>query len=130
VLADTSFLIDLMQDDEAAKAKAEKLVSESVPVMVGTPTIFELYVGVGLAIKSSEERERVLDVVRALTQLPLDASSAARAGIVYAQKMREGVRIDAEDAMIAGIALENRQTLLTRNVKHFGGIPGLKVEGY
>ncbi len=130
MLADTSYLIDLMQDDEAAKTKAEELVSESVPVMVGTPTIFELYVGVGLAIKSSEERERVLDVIRALTQIPLDASSATRAGIVYAQKVREGARIDAEDAMIAGIALENQQTLLTRNVKHFGGIPGLKVEGY
>ena len=45
-------------------------------MMVGTPTVFELYVGVGLAIKSSEERERVLDVLRALTQIPLDASSA------------------------------------------------------
>ena len=92
MLADTSYLIDLMQDDEAAKAKAEELVSESVPVMVGTPTIFELYVGVGLAIKSSEERERVLDVIRALTQLPLDASAATRAGIVYAQKVRDGAR--------------------------------------
>ena len=94
------------------------------------PTIFELCVGVGLAIKSSEEREKVLKVLRSLTQIPLDASSATRAGIVYAQKVREGTRIDAEDAMIAGIALENQQTLLTRNAKHFGGIPGLKVEGY
>ncbi len=130
MLADTSFLIDLMQEDGAAKAKAEKLVSESVPVMVGTPTIFELYVGVGLAIKSSEEREKVLEVLQSLTQLPLDASSAAKAGVVYAQKAREGARIDAEDAMIAGIALENRQPLLTRNLKHFSGIAGLKTEGY
>ena len=30
---------------------------------------------------------------------------------MYAQKVREGTRIDAEDAMIAGIALENQQTL-------------------
>ena len=130
MLADTSFLIDLMQEDGAAKAKAEKLVSESVPVMVGTPTIFELYVGVGLAIKSSEEREKVLEVLRSLTQLPLDASSATKAGAVYAQKAREGARIDVEDAMIAGIALENRQTVLTRNLKHFSGIAGLKAEGY
>jgi hypothetical protein len=36
MLADTSFLIDLMQEDGAAKAKAEKLVSESVPVMVSS----------------------------------------------------------------------------------------------
>jgi predicted nucleic acid-binding protein len=130
MLADTSFLIDLMQDDEPARTKAEKLVSDSVPLMVGTPTIFELYVGVGLSLKSGEEREKVLEVLRALTQLPLDSQSAIRAGIVYAQQAKDGVAIDAEDAMIAGIALENQQTLLTRNTKHFAGIPGLKVEDY
>jgi len=130
VLADTSFLIDLMQGDELTKTKAEKLVSDSIPIMVGTPTVFELYVGVGLAIKNAEEREKVLEVLRALTQLPLDAPSASRAGMVYAQRTRDGAKIDAEDAMIAGIALENQQTLLTRNAKHFAGIPGLKVEHY
>lgn len=119
-----------MQGEGLAKAKAEKLVSETVPIMVGTPTIFELYVGVGLAIKSSEEKEKVLDVLRSLTQLPLDAASASRAGIIYAQRTKEGAGIDAEDAMLAGIALENQQTLLTRNAKHFSGIAGLKVEGY
>lgn len=130
MIADTSFLIDLMQDDGAAKDKAEKLVAESVPIMVGTPTVFELYVGVGLAIKSSEEREKVFEVLRSLTQLPLDAPSATTAGMIYAQKTKEGTKIDAEDAMIAGIALENQQAMLTKNIKHFAGIPGLKVEGY
>jgi len=62
-----SFLIDLMKEDGLAKAKAEKLVRETTPIMVGTPTIFELYVGVGLAIKSSEQREKVLEVLRSLT---------------------------------------------------------------
>ncbi len=130
MLVDTTFLIDLMRGDGDARAKAEELVSRSVPMMVGTPTVFELYIGVGLAIKSSEEREKILDVLRSLTQLPLDTPSAAKAGTVYAQKAREGARIDPEDAMIAGIALENRQTILTRNLKHFSGISGLKVEGY
>jgi len=119
-----------MQGDEKAKAKSEALVEDSVPIMVGTPTVFELYVGVGLAIKSSEERDKVLDVLRSLTQLPLDSPSATRAGEIYAQRSREGSPIEAEDAMIAGIALENQQALLTRNLKHFAGISGLKVESY
>ena len=119
-----------MQGDEKAKTKSEELVYDSVPVMVGTPTIFELYVGVGLAVKSSEEREKVLDVLRSLTQLALDAPSARRAGEIYAQRRRDGSPIEAEDAMIAGIAIENQQPLLTKNVKHFAGVPGLKVETY
>ena len=130
MLLDTSFLIDLMQENEEAKAKAEELTAGSVALMVGTPTMFELYLGVGLAIKSAEEREKVLEALRSLTQVHLDGASATRAGAVYAQRTKEGTSIDAEDAMIAGIAIENQQAVLTRNVKHFAGIAGLKVEQY
>jgi predicted nucleic acid-binding protein len=35
-----------------------------------------------------------------------------------------------EDAILAGIAVENHQPLLTRSRKHFSGIADLKVEGY
>jgi tRNA(fMet)-specific endonuclease VapC len=119
-----------MKADEKALAKAKELEADSIPVLVGAPTIFELYVGVGLSVRSSEEKERVLEVLRSLTHLPLDQQSATRAGLVYAQRSREGVEMDPEDAVIAGIALENHETLLTRNRRHFSGIPELKLEGY
>jgi predicted nucleic acid-binding protein len=89
-----------------------------------------LYVGVGLSGRPSQEREKILSVLRSLTQLPLDSQSAIRAGLVYAQKKKEGEKIDPEDAMIAGIAIENHETILTRNRKHFLGIPELRVEVY
>ena len=69
-------------------------------------------------------------MLKSLTQLPLDQQSATRAGLIYAQRSREGVKMDPEDAMLAGIAVENRETLLTRNTRHFSGIPELKVESY
>lgn len=130
MLADTSFLIDVMVGERSAIGKAKELADASVPIMVGTPTIFELYVGVGLSVKSSEEREKILGVLRSLTQLPLDVQSATRAGLIYAQRTKESVRIDPVDAMLAGIAVENHQGLLTRNRKHFSGIPELEVVSY
>lgn len=130
MLADTSFIIDIMLNDRGAIKKAKELTDASIPIMVGTPTIFELYVGVGLSLKSSEEKEKILSVLRSLTQLPLDGSSATRAGLIYAQKTKEKSKIDPEDAMLAGIAIENYQPLLTRNRKDFVGIPDLKVETY
>jgi predicted nucleic acid-binding protein len=130
MLADTDFLIDVMAGEARAIGKAKELAGASVPVMVGTPTIFELYVGVGLSVRSSEEREKIFRVLRSLTQLPLDTQSATRAGLTYAQRIKEGVKIDPVDAMLAGIAVENHQSLLTRNKKHFLGIPELEVVGY
>jgi predicted nucleic acid-binding protein len=119
-----------MKSDSKAMAKAGELESSSTPVLVGAPTIFELYVGVGLSVRSAEEREKVLEVLRSLTQLPLDQASAARAGLIYSQRSREGVEMDPEDAMLAGMAVENHESLLTRNRRHFAGIPELKLETY
>ena len=130
LLADTSFVIDLMLNDKGALMRAKELANDSISVVVGTPTLFELYVGVGLSGKAEAEKEKIQDTIGSLTQVPLDASSARRAGLVYASKAREGIRIDTEDAMLAGIALENDQPILTRNKKHFSGIPGLRVEEY
>ncbi len=38
--------------------------------------------------------------------------------------------IDPEDAMIAGIALINNESVLTKNVEHFSRIRDLKIETY
>jgi tRNA(fMet)-specific endonuclease VapC len=130
LLADTAFLIDVMKGEEKALAKAKEFEAASTPIIVGAPTIFELYVGVGLSVKSAEEKEKVLEVLKSLTQLPLDQQSATRGGLIYAQRSREGVEMDPEDAMLAGIAVENHETVLTRNKKHFLGISDLKLESY
>ena len=130
MLADTTFLIDVMMSDGKAVARAKSLSEASVPLLVGAPSVFELYVGVGLSSKSPEEKRKVEEALESLAQLPLDQRAARRAGMIYAQKSREGKKVEPEDAMIAGIAVENGQPVLTRNVQDFLGIPDLKVETY
>jgi len=130
LLADTTFIIDIMKNDTSAVRKAKDLSDAAVSILVGTPSIFELYVGVGLSVRSNEEREKVLNTLRSLPHLSLDAASASKAGIIYAQRVREKTRIDPEDAMLAGIAVQNDEPLITRNRKDFAGIPELKLETY
>jgi len=130
LLVDTTFLIDVMKNDASAIRKAKQLSDSSASILVGTPTVFELYVGVGLSVRSNEEREKVLSILRSLPQMPLDSSSATKAGMIYAQRMKDRMRIDAEDAMLAGIAVQNNEPILTRNKKDFLGIPDLKIETY
>jgi len=74
-----------MKRDEDAVQKAKDLTDASTPILVGAPTIFELYVGVGLSVRSGEEREKVLRVLKSLPHLPLDAACASKAGTIYAQ---------------------------------------------
>jgi tRNA(fMet)-specific endonuclease VapC len=60
----------------------------------------------------------------------LDHVAAAEAGVVYGEKRREGVVLDPEDAMIAGIARVNGEAVVTRNLRHFKGIKGVAVDTY
>ena len=92
--------------------------------------MFELWRGVYLATESAPEAERVAGLLAAFPSAPFDAAAAAIAGEVDARLVREGAPIDPEDAMIAGIALALGEVVLTRNVRHFSRIPGLRVEGY
>jgi rRNA-processing protein FCF1 len=66
MLVDTTFLMDVMRNDVGAVEKAKELTDGNVPILVGAPTIFELYVGIGLSMRSSDEREKVLEILRSL----------------------------------------------------------------
>ncbi|MFH2109773.1 MAG: type II toxin-antitoxin system VapC family toxin [Candidatus Bathyarchaeota archaeon] len=130
MLADTSFIIDLMLGDEAALQKAREIEAGNKPLMVSAPTVFELYVGLSLSRKPEEEKRKILEVLRSLPFLPLDYESSQAGGLIYGDKQRSGSRVDPEDAMVAGIAKVNGKKLLTRNLKHFQGIEGVLVEPY
>lgn len=56
--------------------------------------------------------------------LPFDAASAA----VYDLLNSQNLRVATMDLRLASIAQANNLTVLTRNLRHFGRIPGLKVE--
>ena len=58
--------------------------------------------------------------------LDFDASAAAEFARLQALRLRIGTM----DLKIAAIALARRATVLTRNVKDFGVVPGLRVEDW
>jgi predicted nucleic acid-binding protein len=130
MLLDTSFIIDLLKGQKGAVQKMKSLEAEAIATNISSPSIFELYVGITLSKKSGAEKRRIIDSLSSWGTLPLDTESAKTAGRIYGQLMTEGMMIDAEDAMIAGIALENGEEVLTRNIKHFERIPGISIVTY
>jgi len=119
-----------MNRDPAALDRARELERDGADTRIPTPAMFELWRGVHLAAESPPEAERVANLLAAFPSAPFDATAAARAGEVDARLLREGAPIDPEDAMIAGIALALGDVVLTRNVRHFSRITGLRLEGY
>ncbi len=130
MIADTTFLIDVMRGDRSAIGKGEELEREGVQVNITTVSVFELYVGLNLSIRPIEEKTKIDKVLRNIVVHHLDFESAREAGEIFADKKSRGLTIDPEDAMIAGICISNEEPILTRNVNHFSNIDRLTVESY
>lgn len=109
ILVDSDVLVDHLRG-------YRRFVRGSDDVHVSAITRAELFAGRG-----TEER-RIRRLLEPMVDLPVDAAVAERAG-----RIRRGTSVLLPDALIAATALQHRLTLLTRNVRHFEGINGLRL---
>lgn len=70
------------------------------------------------------------EVLARLEILPFDEKAGIAAGDVLATLQARGQEIDVEDVLIGATALARGLTVVTRNVRHFDRIEGLKVESW
>ena len=73
-------------------------------------------------LQRSDQRLRVLEII------PLDVAAAAKFDRLRQNKKLK--KIGRGDILLASIALARKATLMTRNVKDFRQIPGLRVENW
>lgn len=67
--------------------------------------------------------------IKTFEGIPL-LSFDSRAADHFEQLQRAKIRVGTMDLKIASIALANEATVLTRNLSHFGKVPGLLVEDW
>lgn len=62
--------------------------------------------------------------------LDLDLPSLDRAADVYQVLRAAGTPLEDADLLVAGIALSRDAVLVTRNLRHLGRVPGLRLEDW
>lgn len=122
VAVDTDLLIDFLRGRGPGQVVTRALIGAG-QLRVTTVTAFELRVGTDFHARSRE----IMRIFRGRT-LPLDLSAALQAGEVAAHLRRLGTPIGAPDTLIAGICLHHDLPLATRNIEHFGRVPGLALQ--
>jgi predicted nucleic acid-binding protein len=125
IILDTNVLSALMQlqPDPQVVAWLDGQPAESI--WLSTVTVFEARYG--LALLADGQRKSLLQQrLDGLLQddldnrvLPFDASAAAQAAVLAAERKRRGRPVDMRDTFIAGIALARRASIATRNTRHF-----------
>ena len=132
---DTSFLLDAAgRGGRQLKARArEKLASLVEAGEILTTTRFnvaELWVGVERTRDRPGELLTVETMLEPLTVLDFDESSARVFGRITAYLYAHGSPRGDMDILIAAVVLVHGERLVTRNTRHFAGIPELVVETY
>ncbi|TXT54076.1 MAG: Ribonuclease VapC [Candidatus Thorarchaeota archaeon] len=130
MIADSSFVIDIMRNDESALQKLELIKTSQSPQYLTSPTVMELAAGISLARLPNREQNRIDIIMEEFQILPLDTASAWWAGLELGRLKREGMIVDPIDAQIAGIAVKHQEIVVTRNIRHFERFKDLSVESY
>jgi len=134
MIVDTSFVLDVIDDIEAAVRKEAELEAENVPLVVPAVTVLELYIGVGKVANTNGERQHVEAVLDSYPLMDMTPSISRRAGRLLGERMAdadpdEGPGIGKGDAAVAATALERDEPVLAGD-RHFGNIDGVTLETY
>lgn len=109
ILLDSDVLVDHLRGHRRIAVGNDELHVSAI-------TRAELFAG-----RDGEER-RIRRLLEPMVNLPVDVAIAERAG-----RLRRGSNVRLPDALIAATALEHRLALVTRNVRHFEGVKGLRL---
>lgn len=127
VLLDSTAVIALLNDPAG---RVSRRVRQHAPIDIGLSAIVlqELYFG---AFKS-QRRERNLALVDdlRLEVVAFDQDDARHAGEIRATLAAQGIPIGGFDVLIAGQARARDLTLVTRNLREFRRVEGLRIEDW
>jgi tRNA(fMet)-specific endonuclease VapC len=132
-ILDTTFLIDWMKEAKRhrsarATLKLTEFVDRGEDLRVTVFTVGELYIGVAKGNQPLRETRVIETALAAFEVVGFDVSTARIFGMVVGRLETLGLVISEIDALIASIALEQEELLVTRNERHFVRVPGLRVE--
>ena len=125
---DTNSLIYFLRGEGAVGRRM--LGTPPASIAVPTLVLYELEVGIAKSSDSAKRRRQLDTLLGVVTVLPFGVTEARAASGARARLEAAGTPIGPVDALIAGVALANRGTLVTRNTREFGRVPGLAVEDW
>jgi predicted nucleic acid-binding protein len=129
-LLDTNVLSELMRLKPNPHVEV-RFESEPAPLLTSVICLEEIRYGAKIAPPGNKLWERfAADLRPHLTTLPLDESVAILAGDMRSEWKTRGTPIGYRDGLIAATAHANNLVLVTRNVRHFDHIVGLKIENW
>jgi len=124
---DTTFLIDLLRGDK----NTLKIVNGKEILLTTQINMYEVIRELFLQSISSSKRLQALELFENIRVLPLDNSAVIKSAEISAELIKKGQLISDCDCLTAGMAQSKGiNRIVTKNIKHFRRIKGIKTENY
>jgi tRNA(fMet)-specific endonuclease VapC len=129
---DTSIAIELLRRRPTARLRGSmdairRATDAGEPLSTTRFNAAELYTGAEAASDPPDEFERISAFLGGLRVLEFDDPAARVFGQIMDHLRRIGRPTGDMDALIASVALAHRESVITRNARHFADVPGLIV---
>lgn len=126
MIADAGFLVDVVRGDPGARAFLEQAERASEPLRVPAPVVAKLWEALLRSRHAPRDTDRVREVLLGAPTLAFTSAHAVRAGRILARD----AELDVLDALVAAMAVEEDEALVTRNQRDFAGVDGLRLRTY
>lgn len=131
ICLDSSFIIDLFKGDKIANSKLDNYDNSELC----TTVVNIIEVAVGIYIKKDIDYDKHMKTLnnffKDIPVFNLDYESGILSAKISADLIKSGKQIDANDCSVAAIMIQNEcDTILTKDIKHFKRIRGIKVVTY
>ena len=128
-LLDTNIISYWMRGDKRVIDRIKK--HSPSDLSLSTVTLSEILYGIEISPMKKKERRLKIEQISSLLGLySFDEAAVGKYAVIRAQLEREGIVISERDTQIASIAMANKLTVVTHNVKEFVRIGKLKVEDW
>jgi len=128
VCLDTDVLIDyLRKPSDDVKRIMERVFERKVSACTTSVNAFEIWLGAHLAPKKAELVRDTEDFFGQLEVVDFDYESSVEAGRVLADLRMRGETIEIRDLFVGCVCRVRGMPLITRNLKHYRRVRGLRV---
>jgi predicted nucleic acid-binding protein len=128
LILETTFLIDLERElNVSSPGAAQQFLGEHESVSLFTTFTVAGEMAVGFSVDARTRWERYVDPFRIL---PCTTDVCWRYGQTFRYLQANGLLIGANDLWIAATALAFQKPVVTKNERHYGRVPGLRVLTY
>lgn len=96
-------------------------------IIVSTIVLFELQVGIAKSTSPAKRIQQLQQFLSRVNLVSFDRDAALAAATIRAQLEQNGTPIGPIDVLIAGVAVAQQATIVTRNVGEFSRVSGLSI---